>query len=119
MLQSLYNFISTLVDCIVEQSYYGLMVSSISAILSQCQFSDVAKSVIVHKNCSSMTIVKPSIYDFPSVENYDQDNLEETLRRKLYIEYSSKLPFRVAYNHENYTIISTLECENVNQKRPE
>ena len=103
-----------LVDFLVEQSYYGLKFSSnssTSVIMSQCHFSDVAKSMIIHKDCSNLMIVKESNYEFPSVEEFDEDNLEETLRRKLYIEYSSKLPFRIAYDHEDFKVISTLECE--------
>ena len=64
-----------------------------------------------NKNCSRFVVAKCSTYEFPSVESFDEENLEETLRRKLYIEYSSKLPFRIAYNHDEFTVISTLNCE--------
>ena len=100
-----------LVDYLAEESYYGMVLSLKSAIISQCQFADVAKSMIIHKNCSRFDIAKSSTYEFPSVESFDEDDLEETLRRKLYIEYSSKLPFRIAYNHDEFSVISTLNCE--------
>ena len=100
-----------LVDYLAEESYYGLILSLKSAIISQCQFSDVAKSMIIHKNCSRFVVAKSSTYEFPSVESFDEEDLEETLRRKLYIEYASKLPFRIAYNHDEFTVISTLNCE--------
>ena len=47
-----------LVDYLAEESYYGLVLSLKSAIISQCQFSDVAKSMIIHKHCSRLDIGK-------------------------------------------------------------
>ena len=102
--------------------YYGLMLdlsSPTQVYLSGLKFQDVPKCILVSKTFKALNFVTDSEYLFPrlsddvQVSDLEESELEEKMRRHLYLEFSSKekIPFRIAYQHEDFIIISRLKEE--------
>ena len=88
--------------------------------LSSLKFSDVPKPIILKKSLKNLiSLLNPSEYLYPRLElninDLQENELEEKLRHPLYVEFCSKekIPFRVAYEHDDFFIISRSAEENI------
>ena len=120
-----------------ETCYYGIMVDGENIgqlYFSSLKFIDVPKSILVKKALNkettniadpplvvkNVTSLNPSKFEYPRIELSAIDDLEETeleekIRNLLYVEFCSKekIPFRVAYEHKDFDVISRTMEEKV------
>ena len=89
--------------------------------LSSLKFRDVPKPIILKKSLKHLiSLLNPSEYLYPrlqlnTIDEIGETELEEKLRHPLYVEFCSKekIPFRVAYEHRDFFVISTSAEENI------
>ena len=99
-----------------ETCYYGIMFDGLKSgniYLSSLKFTDLPKPLIVNKVLKTVTLLNHSEYLYQKVEldaidELQEIELEEKLRHPLYVEFCSKekIPFRIAYEHEDFFIVS-------------
>ena len=107
-----------------DTCYYGAMLdlkrSHGKIYLSALKFSDVPKPILYKKRLGiDLEFLTPNTYKFPrldsnvKVEKLLEIELEKKLRMPIYRKFCSeeKLPFRVEYNHDDFSIITTAKDE--------
>ena len=95
--------------------YYGLMIdiTNNQIFLSSLNFENVPKPIIVKKNIvKSLNFITSSKFSYPlipeiNIENIEDSEIEEAVRQPIYIQFCSKekIPYRVAYEHDDFTIL--------------
>lgn len=110
------NMVVLLAKLEVKICYYGLMLSApnVRLIMTDCDFEDVPKAMLLHKDRKRVATGTKSAFFFPfllidceDVEKMDAVEIEEKVRRPYYVKYSEdKLPFRVAYEHCDFDVIT-------------
>lgn len=99
----------------VRTCYYGLMINDPEVVLdsSYNQFFDVPKPILFRKsaiNClfNGNRFKYPRLpFEESQIEEMPEEEIEEKVRRQLYVEFAQheNLPYRVAYEHENFHIL--------------
>ena len=100
----------------VKRCYYGILNEHVKTFIAECKFIDVPKSLILSKS-QKINIVTPSEIIFPCFSNESGALIEESdqneLCYKLYVELVKeiRMPYRIAYEHDMYNVISTPKDE--------
>ena len=100
----------------VKRCYYGILDDHAKTFLAECKFMDVPKSLILSKS-QKISIVTPSEITFPCFSNESGTVIEESdqdeLCYKLYVELVKeiRMPYRIAYEHDMFNVISTPKDE--------
>ena len=100
----------------VKRCYYGILNEHVKTFIAECKFKDVPKSLILSKS-QKIHIVTPSEIIFPCFSNESGAVIEESdqdeLCYKLYVELVKeiRMPYRIAYEHDMYNVISTPKDE--------